>query len=154
MVMKHITREQFRIRILARFALLSMASKTFPDLEDGLLVIPPQMKHGEVIQYIKTYKDTIRHIIISDRTEGLKKIFKELEHCTVLEHIEMKQCGIAEKQELMTLFKAVFDKCPNLRNVTNVQSIRETKGLKNYKTVIKRKGSTIIEIGYQSESGK
>ena len=131
-----------------------MASKNFPDLEDGLLVIPPQMKHAEVVQYIKTYKDTIKHVVITDRTEGLKKIIRELEHCTVLENIEMKQCGIIDKQNLKTLFKTIFDKCPNLKNVTNVQSIRASEGLKSYKTVIKRKGSTIIEIGFHSESGK
>lgn len=132
-----------------------MASKSqFPDLEDGLLVIPPQMKHAEVVQYIRTYKDTIRQIIISDRTEGMKKLLKEMEHCINLEYLELKQCGFNSKLNMKNVFKSIFDKCPKLKQVSNVQVQRESSGVKNFRTMIKRKGPTIVEIGLQSETMK
>lgn len=134
---------------------LSMTSKSqFPDLDDGVLVIPSQMRHTEVVQYIRTYKGSIRQVIISDRTEGLKKILKELEHCAKLEYIEIKQCGISSKENLKVFFKTIFDKCPNLKQISNVNAARETSGTKNFKTMIKRKGSTIVEIGVKTETIK
>lgn len=125
------------------------------DVEDGILHIPPQMKFVEVIQYLKTYKNDIKQLHIRDRSEGMKKILKEIEHLPNLEFIEIKHCNIGvdtSKRNLKDVFKGIFDRCTKLKQIVYEHTDRRQSGHADLKTMIKKKGSTIVEIGVQSEA--
>lgn len=160
----------FSIAILLHYLRISyslsfhrMAEKIFEkapspkvqEVEDGILHIPPQMKYVEVIQYLKTYKHDIKQLHIRDRTEGMKKIMKEIEHLPNLEFIEIKRCNIgvdSSKRNLKDVFKGIFDRCTKLKQIVYEHTDRRPSGHADIKTMIKKKGSTIVEIGVQSEA--
>ncbi|XKL68969.1 hypothetical protein PGB90_006738 [Kerria lacca] len=134
-----------------------MAAKISPshELEDGILHIPSQMKYTEVIQYLKTYKNDIKQLYIKDRVEGMKKILKEIERLVNLEFIEIKRCDIGldmDKRNFTEIFKGIFDRCKKLKQIIYESTDRHLFGYIDFKTMIKKRGSTVVEIGVKTES--
>lgn len=126
-------------------------------LEDGVLNIPPQMNYDEVIQHLKTYRMSIKQIYLRDRNKGMKKILKEIERCPNIEYIELAGCDLGvdpKKRNMKEVFQGVFRNCLKLKQILYQQTDRRQFSQTEIKTMIKRRGSTIVEVGEFFEAAK